>query len=102
MSDALLPYFRRELDALRRLAGEFAEAHPKIAGRLRLGADGADDPQVERLLEGVAFLAARVQHRLDDEYPELTDALLEMLAPGLLAPVPSMTTLRLAAGPGPG
>src|SRR4051812_14754495 len=100
MSDALLPHFRRELDALRRLAGEFAEAHPKIAGRLRLGADGADDPHVERLLEGVAFLAARVQHRLDDEYPELTDALLELLYPHYLAPFPSCLVARMAPAEG--
>ncbi|MDO9712946.1 type VI secretion system baseplate subunit TssF [Paracraurococcus lichenis] len=100
MSDALLPYFRRELDALRRLAGEFAEAHPKIAGRLRLGADGADDPQVERLLEGVAFLAARVQHRLDDEFPELTDALLGLLYPHFLAPFPSCLVARLEPAEG--
>src|SRR3954469_12282927 len=99
MSDALLPHFRRELDALRRLAGEFAEAHPKIAGRLRLGADGADDPQVERLLEGVAFLAARVQHRLDDEFPELTDALLGLLYPHYLAPTPSTAIARFEVDP---
>ena len=99
MSDALLPYYNRELAAIRKDAGEFAEAFPKVAGRLRLSADQVDDPFVARLLEGVAFLAARVQHRLDDELPEISDALLEMLSPHLLAPVPSMTTLRLAAAP---
>ncbi|UFN47569.1 type VI secretion system baseplate subunit TssF [Roseomonas sp. OT10] len=98
MSESLLPYYNRELAALRRDAGEFAQAFPKVAGRLRLSADIADDPYVERLLEGVAFLAARVQHRLDDELPEISDALLEMLSPQLLAPVPSMTTLRLRGG----
>jgi type VI secretion system protein ImpG len=89
MSDALLPYYNRELDALRRLAADFALAHPKIAGRLRLSPDSVDDPHVARLLEGVAFLAARVHHRLDDEFPELTDALLEVLYPHYLAPFPS-------------
>ena len=79
MSDALLAYFNRELEALRGLASEFAERHPKIAGRLRLTKDTVDDPHVSRLLEGVAFLGARVQHRLDDEFPELTDALLSVL-----------------------
>jgi type VI secretion system protein ImpG len=69
VSDTLLPYYDRELNAIKRLAGEFAETHPKIAGRLRVSADGVDDPHVLRLLEGVAFLAARVQHRLDDEFP---------------------------------
>ena len=60
MSDHLLPYYRREQEALRKLAAEFAEANPKIAGRLRLSAGAVDDPHVERLLEGTAFLAARV------------------------------------------
>src|ERR1700750_2644656 len=110
MSDTLLPYYDRERDALKRLAAEFAETHPKIAGRLRLAPDVVDDPHVARLLEGVAFLAARVHHRLDDEFPELTDALLNLLYPHYLAPVPScmgahcdcqpdlMSPARLAAG----
>src|SRR5579875_1617179 len=110
MSEALLPYYQRELNALRRLAAEFAAAHPKIAGRLRLSPDAVDDPHVARLLEGVAFLAARINHRLDDEFPELTDALLGVLYPHYLAPVPSaaivqfqpqpdqLLPLRLAAG----
>jgi type VI secretion system protein ImpG len=96
MSDALLPYYNRELNAIRGLAGEFAAAHPKIAGRLRLSADSVDDPHVARLLEGVAFLAARVHHRLDDEFPELTDALLGVLYPHYLAPVPSCAIAQLA------
>jgi type VI secretion system protein ImpG len=52
MSDDLLPYYNRELTAIRRLAGKFADAHPKVAGRLRLSPDGSEDPHVERLLEG--------------------------------------------------
>ncbi|MBY0330216.1 MAG: type VI secretion system baseplate subunit TssF [Acetobacteraceae bacterium] len=99
MSETLLPYYNRELGAIRREAAEFADAFPKVAGRLRLSAEAVDDPFVARLLEGVAFLAARVQHRLDDELPELSDALLEMLSPHLLAPVPSMTTVKLAGAP---
>lgn len=99
MSDALLPYYHRELNAIRRLAAEFAEAHPKIAGRLRMSADAVDDPHVERLLEGVAFLAARVHHRLDDEFPELTDALLGVLYPHYLAPVPSCAVAQFAPQP---
>src|ERR1700758_3205030 len=99
MSDALLPYFNRELNAIRRLAGDFATAHPKIAGRLRLAPDAIDDPHVARLLEGTAFLAARVQHRLDDEFPELTDALLGVLYPHYLAPVPSAAILQFQSPP---
>jgi type VI secretion system protein ImpG len=99
VSDALLAYFNRELEALRGLASEFAERHPKIAGRLRLTKDTVDDPHVARLLEGVAFLGARVQHRLDDEFPELTDALLSVLYPHYLAPLPSVAIVRFASDP---
>ena len=95
MSDALLPYYERELDAIRHLAEEFAEAYPKIAGRLRLAGGVTDDPHVARLLDGVSFLAARVHHRLDDEFPELTDALLGMLYPHYLNPIPSCMIARL-------
>src|SRR5258708_13608331 len=99
MSGALRPYYDRELNALRRLTAEFAAAHPKIAGRLRLSADAVDDPHVSRLLEGMAFLAARVHHRLDDEFPELTDALLGLLYPHYLAPVPSCLVVQFDCHP---
>ena len=99
MSETLLPWYDRELTAIHRLASEFAEAYPKIAGRLRLSPGGVDDPHVARLLDGVAFLAARVHHRLDDEFPELTDALLGMLYPHYLAPVPSCMVARLDCTP---
>lgn len=94
MTDELLPYYNRELAFLRRLGAEFAEAHPKIAGRLRLSADTAEDPHVERLIEGVAYLNARVRHKLDDDFPELTDALLGVLYPHYQAPVPAMTVVQ--------
>src|SRR5271165_6483031 len=99
MSDALLPYYDRELNAIRQLAFDFAASRPKIAGRLRLSADSVDDPHVARLLEGVAFLAARVHHRLDDEFPELTDALLGVLYPHYLAPVPSCMVVQFDCQP---
>lgn len=94
MIDELLPHYQRELVEIRRRAGEFAAAHPKIAGRLRLTADAADDPFVARLIEAVAYLNARIQLRLDDAFPELTDALLGVLHPHWLAPVPSMAIAR--------
>lgn len=99
MSDNLLPYFNRELLAVRKLAAEFAETHPKIAGRLRLSPDAVDDPHVARLLDGVAFLSARVHKRLDDEFPELTDALLGALYPGFLAPIPSCAIAQFECRP---
>jgi len=99
VSDALLPYYDRELNAIRRLAAEFAITHPKIAGRLRLAPDSVDDPHAARLLEGAAFLAARVHHRLDDEFPEITDALLGVLYPHYLAPVPSSAIAQFRPQP---
>ncbi len=99
MADQLLPYFNQELVAIRRLAAEFATTHPKIAGRLRLSPDAVDDPHVARLLDGVAFLSARAQQRLDDEFPELTDTLLNILYPHYLAPFPSCAIVQFAAKP---
>lgn len=99
MNDDLLPYYERELGILRLLATRFAERHPKVAARLRLGRDESQDPHVERLLQGVAFLAADVQKRLDDDFPELTDGLLDLLYPHFLRPVPSMAIIRMAIDP---
>lgn len=99
MFDELHAYYNRELGYLRKLAGEFAERHPKIAGRLRLSGDATDDPHVERLLQGFAFIAARIHRKLDDDFPELTQGMLEVLYPHYLAPIPSMAIVQLAATP---
>ncbi len=96
MSDQLLPLYDQELAYLRTLAGEFADAHPKIAGRLRLSADAVDDPHVARLIEGFALIAARIRQKLDDEFPELTDSLLGALYPHMLAPFPSASIARFS------
>ncbi len=96
MSDELLPYYNRELAFLRRLGAEFAQAHPKIAGRLRLGPDSSEDPHVSRLLEAFAYLNARTRFKLEDDFPEITDALLGVLYPHYLHPVPSMAILQFA------
>ena len=89
MSDQLLPLYDQELAYLRNLAGEFADAHPKIAGRLRLTEDAVDDPHVARMIEAFALIAARIRQKLDDEFPELTASMLGALYPHLLAPFPS-------------
>lgn len=99
MVDHLLPYYNRELAFLRNLSGEFAEAFPKVAGRLRLSADTAEDPHVSRLLEGVAFLNGRIAAKLDDDFPELVDTLLEALYPHYLAPIPSMAIAQFRGMP---
>ncbi|MFT5316089.1 MAG: type VI secretion system protein ImpG [Candidatus Krumholzibacteriia bacterium] len=90
MDTRLLKHYEGELAFLRDMGGEFAEAYPKIAARL--GMDGVEvhDPYVERLLEGVAFLSARVQLELELQYPKLTSHLLEIVYPHYLAPTPSM------------
>jgi len=99
MSDELLPYYNRELSYIRRLATQFAEAHPKIAGRLRLGPDTGDDPHVERLIEAFAYLTARVRHKLDDDFPEITEALMGVLYPHYQAPVPSLSIIQFELDP---
>src|ERR671931_2903844 len=99
MLDELLRHYNRELTYIRRLAAEFGERHPKIAGRLRLGGETVEDPHVARLIEAFAFLTARVRQKLDDEFPELTDALLGVLYPHYLAPVPSVAVLQFEVDP---
>lgn len=94
MTDELLPYYNRELSFLRRLGAEFGRAHPKIAGRLRLGPEGSEDPHVERLIQAVAYLNARVRHKLEDDFPEITDALLGILYPHYQLPIPSMAIVQ--------
>lgn len=94
MRDELLSYYERELRFIRRLAGDFAERYPAVAQQLVLGAERADDPHVERLIEAFAMLTARVQLKLDDEYPQITEALLERLFPEFLAPLPAVALLE--------
>ena len=95
MDTRLLDYYNRELQFVRELGGEFAKAFPKIAGRLGLEGFECADPYVERLLEGFAFLAARVQLKIDAEFPTFTEHLLEMVYPDYLAPIPSMAVVAL-------
>jgi len=96
----LWTYYDRELRYIRRLAREFAQQYPREAGRLGLEADRSTDPHVERMIEAFALLAARVHLKLDDEFPELTDALLGVLYPHYLAPVPSLAMVQFDVGPG--
>jgi type VI secretion system protein ImpG len=99
MPDRLLSLYNDELTHLRRSAAEFAAAYPAQAGRLRLSADAVEDPHVGRLMEGFAYLTARIRQKLDDEFPELTEALLGVLYPHYLAPVPACTTLQFTPVP---
>lgn len=94
MDKRLLNYYERELTHLRESASEFAKSHPRIAGRLGIDPTICSDPYVERLLEGFAFLTARVQVKLDAEFPRLTSHLLEAVFPQYLSPVPSMGVVQ--------
>ncbi|WP_440996013.1 type VI secretion system baseplate subunit TssF [Arhodomonas sp. SL1] len=93
MDERLLRHYEEELRYLREMGGEFARVYPKIAGRLGLEGLECADPYVERLLEGVAFLTARVQLKLDEEFPEFTRNLLELIQPQLARPTPSMAVV---------
>jgi type VI secretion system protein ImpG len=99
MDPRLLRYYDRELQHVRGMGAEFAREYPKIAGRLGLEGFECADPYVERLLEGLAFLAARVQLKLDAQYPVFTQHLMEMVYPHYLAPVPSMAVVQLHPDP---
>jgi type VI secretion system protein ImpG len=100
--DDLLLYYERELTFLRQMGAEFAEKYPKIAGRLVLDANEGRDPHVERMVEAFAFLAARVHLKIDDEFPEITEALLTVLYPHYLRPIPSMSTVEFDLDPAQG
>jgi type VI secretion system protein ImpG len=91
----LLRYYSQELQHLREMGGEFAAQYPKIAGRLGLEGFDCADPYVERLLEGFSFLAARVQMKIDAEFPRFTQHLSELVYPHFLAPTPSMAVVQL-------
>jgi type VI secretion system protein ImpG len=96
MDPRLLRYYNTELQHVRDMGAEFAAAYPKIAGRLGLEGFECADPYVERLLEGFAFLAARVQLKLDAEFPRFTQHLLEAVYPQYLAPTPSMVVVQFS------
>src|SRR4051812_26081677 len=99
MDPDLLRLYNDELSHLREVGGEFARSFPKIASRLGMEDMEVPDPYVERLLEGFAFLAARVQLKLESEQPRLIAHLLEATYPNFLAPMPSMLVARFAIDP---
>ena len=94
MDDPLLQYYERELTFIRESGARFAEKYPKIASRLLLEPDRCEDPHTERLLEAFAFLTGRIQKKIDDSFPELTESLLQIIYPHYTRPLPSMTTVK--------
>ncbi len=92
--DDLLPHYERELAILRRSLGEFARRHPEAAARLSISGEHSEDPHVERLLQSAALIFARSSAYIDDDYPELTTAMLEIMYPEYLRPFPSCSIAR--------
>lgn len=102
MEAQFLDHYNRELGYLRELGSEFAEEYPAVAGRLGLDEFSCADPYVERLLEGFAFLAARVHRRLDSEFPRLTAGLLESIYPHYTRPIPAAAIVEIQPDPDEG
>ncbi|OZI38565.1 type VI secretion system protein ImpG [Bordetella genomosp. 10] len=96
MDARLLDYYNRELSYMREMGEEFARQYPKVAGRLGMNGVEVADPYVERLLEGFSFLTARVQMKMDAEFPRFSQRLLEVVYPNYLAPTPSMAVVQLS------
>ena len=94
MRDDLLDYYERELTYIRKMAVQFAAKYPKIASRLQLEPDKCEDPHVERILEGFSFLAARVHLKIDDDFPEITEAMMSVVYPQFVRPIPSMSIVE--------
>jgi type VI secretion system protein ImpG len=92
----LLQYYKRELSYLRGQGADFAQRYPKVASRLALHGAESLDPHIERLIESVAFLSARVHRDLDQEFPAVAHALLDNLCPSLVQPLPSMSIAQFA------
>ncbi|MGA2723887.1 MAG: type VI secretion system baseplate subunit TssF [Bryobacteraceae bacterium] len=99
MKEDLLPYYENELSFIRNLGKEFAADWGKIAERLALEPGKCEDPHVERLIEAFALLAGRIHHKIDDEFPEITESLLNILYPHYLRPIPSMSIAQFQVDP---
>jgi len=99
MDPNLLRHYNDELTHLREVGAEFAAEFPKIAARLSLDGLEVSDPYVERLLEGFAFLAARIQLKIEAEHPRFVQHLLETVYPGFLSPLPSLMIVRMRPDP---
>lgn len=102
MDNEFLEYYNRELNYIREAGREFAQQYPKIASRLGMQGIEVADPYVERLLEGFSFLTARIHLKMDAEFPQFTQSLLEVLHPHYVAPTPSMAIMQFGLDPDKG
>lgn len=101
VTDELFDYYSRELVYLRDMGDHFARAQPAVAGLLALSAGRCEDPHVERLMQAFALLTARIRKKLDDRFPEITNALLEVAYPHALRPLPAATVVQFEGGADP-
>lgn len=99
MDRVFLDYYEQELQHIRSLAAEFAELHPNVARNLSLDSVPCPDPYVERLLEGVAYLAARTRLKVDAESSRYVRDMIDTLYPDLAGPAPAMTMAEFTPGP---
>lgn len=98
MMEELLPFYERELALLRRSMQTFATRYPKIVARLAITGEHSEDPHVERLLQSFALLGARIEAKIEDDYPEFAEAMLEVLYPQYLRPFPSCSIAQFDIG----
>ena len=96
MNPLLLKYYNDELVFFREMGAEFAKQHPKIASRLGMQGIEVQDPYVERLIEAFCFMSARMQLKLDAEFPTFTQHLLDIIYPNYTSPTPSMSVARFS------
>ena len=99
LEESFYDYYSRELTYLRQQGSQFAQKHPKVAQRLDFTSQVSSDPHVERLLESFAFMAARLQQDIDQQYPRLTNALLGILYPQFINPLPSLSIAEFNFSP---
>ena len=98
MSKDFLDYYSDNLSFIRKSGAEFAKEYPKIASRLDISSLECQDPFIERLLEGTAFLSARVEKKLDDGSYRFLETLLSSLAPDVLSQIPSACVIKAQDG----
>ncbi|WP_409523508.1 type VI secretion system baseplate subunit TssF [Nitrincola sp. MINF-07-Sa-05] len=99
MKAALVELYQKELNYLERVGEDFAQKYPKIAHRLQLSEPGSRDPHVERLVQATALLNARIRAKLEDDYPELNQAIFDLIYPHYLKPLPSHTVVSFQPSP---
>ncbi|GAA3924027.1 type VI secretion system baseplate subunit TssF [Litoribacillus peritrichatus] len=99
MAETLMRYYERELAYIRKALVGFSQRHPEQAAKLQGKQNNAEDPNITRLIDGMALLTAKTELRLDEQFPEIVESLLTILYPGYTQILPSCTNLTLAPDP---